>query len=140
VPRGGRRSGAPGVTYPERTDLNQAVRTVPGQPYGQAGAQQAAQQAIPQPQTPVVQASPAPTAAPFAAPESGMLHAPTARPDEPVTAGLPVGAGPGPEALGALGRPDDQVLANLYAAYRTAPTEGLRQLIQTTEQLRGRSL
>jgi hypothetical protein len=69
-----------------------------------------------------------------------MLSAPTARPNEPVTAGLPMGAGPGPEAMTQpVGGMDgsDQVLANLYAAYRTAPTEGLRALIQQTEQARG---
>jgi hypothetical protein len=29
----------------------------------------------------------------------GPLSGPTARPNEPVTAGLPIGAGPGPEAM-----------------------------------------
>ena len=28
------------------------------------------------------------------------LYAPTARPDEPITSGIPMGAGPGPEILG----------------------------------------
>lgn len=69
-----------------------------------------------------------------------MLHAPTTRPNEPVTAGLPIGAGPGTEALGHLGAPNDQVLANLYTAYRVAPTEGLRALIEQTERLRGNPL
>ena len=32
-------------------------------------------------------------------PPEGLLAAPTARPNEPLTAGLPTGAGPGPEAL-----------------------------------------
>ena len=30
------------------------------------------------------------------------LDAPSARPNEPITAGLPVGGGPGPEAVGLL--------------------------------------
>jgi DNA uptake protein ComE-like DNA-binding protein len=40
------------ATYPNRTDLNNptkklAVTTAPGQTYGEAGAQRAAQQAVP---------------------------------------------------------------------------------------------
>jgi hypothetical protein len=136
MPRGGRRNGAPGVAYPNRRDLNQPVRTAPGQPYGQAGQQAAAQQAIPLPQQPSVQTAPVPSQAPTP-PEPGLLHAPTTRPGEPVTAGLPVGPGPGTEALGPLGQPDDQVLANLYRAYQVAPNEGLRQIIAKMETLRG---
>jgi hypothetical protein len=34
-----------------------------------------------------------------APPPGGVLNQPTARPNEPVTAGLPIGPGPGPEAL-----------------------------------------
>lgn len=37
------------------------------------------------------------------------LMRPTERPGEPVTAGLPMGPGPGPEALGPLGQ---QAMAN----------------------------
>ena len=35
------------------------------------------------------------------------LNAPTQRPDEPITAGAPMGPGPGPEAIG-LGKPSQQ--------------------------------
>lgn len=83
------------ATYANRTDLQNptkkmAVTAAPGQTYGEAGAQRAAQQAVPMgtPQTPVV------------APGSlGPLDRPTERPLEPVTAGNPMGAGPGAEAL-----------------------------------------
>lgn len=34
-----------------------------------------------------------------APPPGGVLGQPTARPNEPITAGLPIGAGPGPEAI-----------------------------------------
>lgn len=134
MPRGGRRTGTPGKSYPNRSDLTaQPVRTAPGQPYGQAGQQAAAQQQIPLPQT----SSPVPAPnAPIVPPAPGMLTGPSLRPGEPVTAGLTVGAGPGPEAVTG-GAPGDQVLANLYRAYQTAPTEGLRALIAQTEQLRG---
>jgi hypothetical protein len=83
------------ATYANRTDLQNptkkmAVTTAPGQTYGEAGAQRAAQQAVPMgtPQAPVV------------APGSlGPLDRPTERPLEPITAGNPLGAGPGAEAL-----------------------------------------
>jgi hypothetical protein len=83
------------ATYANRTDLQNptkklAVTAATGQTYGEAGAQRAAQQAVPMgtPQAPVV------------APGSlGPLDRPTERPLEPVTAGNPMGAGPGAEAL-----------------------------------------
>ncbi len=83
------------ATYANRTDLQNptkkmAVTAAPGQTYGEAGAQRAAQQAVPMgtPQAPVI------------APGSlGALDRPTERPMEPVTAGNPLGAGPGAEAL-----------------------------------------
>lgn len=134
MPRGGRRRGRAGVTYTNRSDLNQPVRTAPDQPYGTAGAQAAAQRAMPLPASAPPSASPAPAVSP--PPEPGMLHAPSARPGEPLTAGLPVGAGPGPEANTALVGGDDQILMNLYRAYRLAPTEGLRALIAQAEAQR----
>lgn len=112
--RGGRRQGRVGQSYANRTDLNPGPRPLPaaaatGQPYGAAGQQLAAQQAIPMASGPVV--SPSPTPAPAAAPSGGMppgplpgslppLNRPSERPGEPLTTGAPVGAGPGPEVLG----------------------------------------
>ncbi len=71
------------ATYANRTDLQNptkkmAVTAATGQTYGEAGAQRAAQQAVPMgaPQAPVI------------APGSlGNLDRPTERPTEPVTAG-----------------------------------------------------
>lgn len=90
--RGGRRQGAPGVQYPNRTDMQagpraipappraptQLPQTAPGQPYGVAAQQQQALHAVPMP-TP--------------------MHAPTERPSEHVMAGAPVGPGAGPDTL-----------------------------------------
>lgn len=47
--RGGRRTGEPGKAYGNRSDLNgpQPVQAATGQPYGVAGAQRAAQAAVP---------------------------------------------------------------------------------------------
>lgn len=116
MPSGGPRVGAPGVSYPNRTDLNtQPVRTATGQPYGQAGQQRAAQQAAPLPQ----------------APDFGDMLAPSARPEEPATAGAALGAGPGPAEAG-IGQADnrDDVTAWLQGVYRAYPTDDLRDLLE----------
>lgn len=121
---GGPRSGKPGAAYGNRTDLNakprQAVTAAAGQTYGERGVQEAAQQAIPLP-APVVP-----------------LSAPTQRPNEPVTAGLPIGPGPGPEALAPMGAPpaDAPVLELLQALYAQYPNNELRGLIEEAEFLR----
>lgn len=105
--RGGARQGTPGTAYSNRTDLNLPISTVPGQEYGAATAQRQAQRTVPMAQqnTPPVESAPTPTAAKPASalPQPGSMPyiAPTQRPNEPVTAGLPFGPGPGPEALGA---------------------------------------
>lgn len=109
--RGGRRTGQPGAQYTNRTDLQQAPRAVPGQTYGQAGAQLQAQAQIPLagggpnagPVAPQMGTPPSEGGGllgPGATPGSlGPLHAPTGRPGEPVTHGLATGPGAGPEAL-----------------------------------------
>lgn len=114
--RGGPRTGTPGVAYSNRTDLNQPNRLPPtaatGQPYGQAKAQLDAQQAIPLQSGPSLP-TPPPAAAPdvpYQLPQAGDFLRPTERPDEPVTAGVPVGPGPGPEALSIR---DDQGLTDI---------------------------
>ena len=61
------------------------------------------------------------------------LRAPTTRPGEPVTAGLPIGAGPGPEVLGA-GLQPDEALYHLRAVYRSYPREEIRRLIERAER------
>lgn len=80
----------------KRTD-RQPVRQLTDAAYGEQASFRQAQQGAPMVNT----ANPA-TAMPAAAPGAGVvpLDAPTERPDEPVTAGAPVGAGPGPEVLG----------------------------------------
>lgn len=109
--RGGSRSGTPGKAYGNRADLNGAkplaVTAAPGQTYGVAGAQRAAQAAVPMasgPSSPTSSAT-APPSPPGPRPGSfGDLGRPSERPDEPVTSGAPFGAGPGAEALG-IGTP-----------------------------------
>lgn len=118
--RGGQRDGVAGKAYQNRSDLrgqnvvaaqpqNQpgaklAVQAATGQPYGAAGAQKAAQQAIPmgtpslpQPQSAPVQGMQPDQGQPSAPLTS--LFAPTQKPNEPVTAGVANSPGVGPDAL-----------------------------------------
>ena len=107
----------PRTAKPNRTDLlvskPEPVSTVPGQGYGVAGAQQAAQQAVPMGPPPVALGGgaagpPSPAAPPPSAPgplpgAAGAFTRPTERPNEPIHAGMPTGPGPGPESLGGVG-------------------------------------
>jgi hypothetical protein len=111
---------------PNRSDLIGARplpnTTATGQPYGAAGEQRAAQGQIPMAPTPI-STGPAPAANPSAVPQPAPspndvlaqaqahngpgdippLDRPTERPNEPVTHGLPMGPGAGPEALTGIG-------------------------------------
>lgn len=110
---------------PQRTDLqavpDQPVTAATGQPYGQAGAQEAAQRAVPLPN----------------------LDAATRRPNEPVHAGMSAGPGPGPAAAGipagavagsagpsTSGQQVGDFFRSLYTMY---PTEALADLIATLD-------
>ena len=88
MPRGGRRQGTPGKAYSNRTDLSTGMKPVPsgGVDTTAAGGMTGS---APTPQGPPPMPLPAPE-------DSPMLFDETARPDEPVTAGLPIGPGPGP--------------------------------------------
>lgn len=135
MPRGGARAGRTAAKYANRTDLPGSsvgpngqviqpgkplpIAAAPGQPYGAAGAQIAAQKAIPMAPQQVAGASPTPPAAgapgggPNSAPptlglppgaiepgELPPLHAPTDRPDEHVMTGVDAGPGAGSAILG----------------------------------------
>lgn len=125
MPRGGRRQGKPGAAYTNRSDLNsgartQPVRTVPGGTYGSVKAQADAQRAVPLPMPPRL-------APPAAIP----LDAPTQRPDEPLTAGLATGAGPGPEILGPVAPVNADPSLEVYQElYRAFPNNDIRGLIE----------
>lgn len=87
MPRGGRRRGTPGKGYTNRTDLGMQY-----QAQDAAGmATPAAGGVEPPPQRP--------QAPPIFADDLPNLMDPTARPGEPITDGLPVGPGRGPDAL-----------------------------------------
>lgn len=95
---GGARQGEPGRAYANRTDLSGSYT---GQQYGQATAQRQSMQAVPV-AAPGGPSAPVPAPASTAPPpgSAGPFNRPTDRPGEPVTAGLPIGPGAGPEAMG----------------------------------------
>lgn len=100
---------APKGLRPNRSDLTKpTAATVPGQGYGDAAQQRVAQQAIPMgppvaaPGASLSPSPPAPVPAPVPA-SQGPISRPSERPNEPVTHGLPVGPGAGPEALDGVG-------------------------------------
>lgn len=121
MPPGGARQGKPQQAYPNRSDLSgtQPVQAATGQAYGEAGRQRLAQAAMPLPQ-----GAPADMKPPGSL---GGLTRGTENPNEPITSGLPMGPGPGPEVL--ANTPDDAVefLRGLYLRY---PLDELREIIE----------
>jgi hypothetical protein len=124
-------------------------------PYGQGQALADAQRQIPLGPPPGASPAPAgaaPPAAPtggggmaeaiaaaglMAPPAPGGLAAPSARADEPITAGLPIGAGAGPGALGVpLAPEEDAALKQLILAFQTTGSPALARII---EVVRGRA-
>lgn len=141
MPRGGARTGKPGTPYPNRSDLRQAVTVAPARQYGERQAAMAQQQAIPLPKRVGEQIaggssppSPAPPGGggppassdvPGGIPPGLGYHDPTARPNEPVTAGLSTGPGPGPSPT--LHRdPETDALRTIYTMH---PSNDLLALI-----------
>lgn len=98
------KSKADAVDYSNRTDLAQGtppqpVTAAPNQAYGERGAQEQAQQEMPLPDAQAGMMQQAMGAAQAHDFQPVNLGAPTARPGEPITAGLSSGPGPGPEAF-----------------------------------------
>lgn len=127
--RGGSRIGRSGEVYTNRTDLNQPVRTTGEREpvYGTKKRQAEVIQAGQMGQTPPI--GPAPGELPS-------LFDETARPDEPVTAGLPIGPGAGPDSLTPVPVVDDalyelRALAEQFPEYRD-----LQRLILRVERER----
>jgi hypothetical protein len=134
--RGGPRSPTPGRTYSNRTDLGkQPASAPPGLEYGARKRLMDAQRVQPvagSPSGAMASRGGPPLATRLAPGEVPSLDAPSAYPDEPVTAGLVAGAGPGPESLtvGAFGPESLSLLRLVYANF---PDEDIRRLIEQTE-------
>lgn len=80
--------------------------------------------------------SPALAPVPVVAPDVPItpLDAPTERPNEPLTAGLPVGPGPGPEVIGL--DVDDDLVATLRAIHAKWPSPDILDLIAFEQERR----
>lgn len=91
-----------------RTDggPTQGVKKMTGGAYGEGTALTELQQAAPMAASPQPRISTAGLGAAASMAPIVPLTAPTQRPEEPLTAGMPFGAGPGPEVLGFAGTPD----------------------------------
>lgn len=105
----------------QRTDggPGQPKMQLPGAKYGEQASFQQAQSAAPMAQSPGSGGT-TPIPSPGDVPPITPLHAPTERPDEPVTAGAAHGPGVGPDALGL--QPDQ-------AALRTQDSQSLRRIL-----------
>jgi len=127
--RGGERQGTPGTAYSNRSDLNQPISTVPNQEYGMAKQQADAQRAIPMGASPVASVpvpSPAQSAGnPLPRPGDLPHTGPTNRPDEPVTAGIDYGPGPGSETFSSARPP---VMEQIKSAARYSSSPALSEL------------
>jgi hypothetical protein len=124
--------------YPNRSDLRNpakkiAAKAAPGQTYGEAGKQMAAQRAVPMAAPPTDVAPTATPQQPRVAPGSmGPLNRPTERPNEPVTAGAPFGPGRTQQLGGYIGpRNSDPILDELRALYATYPSEELADMLDS---------
>jgi hypothetical protein len=128
-----------GGSYPNRTDLRQAPGAASQQEYGKAKAQLDAQKVVPLSQ------APAPgSVSPSLSSRAGMmggggqtivppLSAPSARPEEPITAGLPTGPGPGPEVLPMPQSQDLTLLEQLRGMYNVYPNDDIARLMSVVE-------
>ena len=119
MPRKGRVTGA---GYGENKRLNEASQAMDAAMQGAgppvAGQQSSAPVMPPAPAPPAQQGGVPPellaAAAAGPSPQPGGLHGPSTDPNEPLTAGLPIGPGPGPEALAIGGRRRSNQLAETY--------------------------
>lgn len=112
----------------------QAAQAPKGQEYGKAGEQMDRQRQVPVAASPTVGGK-----GQIAQPLTGMgpgeiptLSDPTAFPDEPLTAGVPSGPGPGVGSLqtASFGPKELSVMRGLFLKY---PNDDLRRLIEWTE-------
>ena len=115
MPRGGKRQGTQGKAYSNRTDLTSN--------YGPNGNAAAGGMEAPREQNPLMGPG-------IGAEQVPNLSDPSMRPEEPVTAGLPVGSGAGPEALGPMPPPPtDPVRQVIMAMMQVSPNADLVRLL-----------
>lgn len=106
--------------FSKRTDMN-----LPSASYGEGVETAALRSSAPLAKTPDVQ--PVSRSAMGMAPsqvEVTSLYAPSQRPDEPITAGIALGEGPGPEALGMNAAAPIESLSNILSQMLPYDTNG----------------
>jgi hypothetical protein len=111
-----------------------AMMAARGQTYGKRKQQEEAQRAVPMSRSPVDVQGNQPVRPMPAVP--GSLVAPSARPNEPITAGAPFGPGPSPMELGmpTEEQTDDDALREIRAIYMRYPSQELADIIQFYEE------
>lgn len=127
----------------KRIDLDKArkiqrqakIQNAPGGAYGQRAELTELASGAPMPQGPQSAAVPqmAPRQPISSIPSVGIFE-PTQRPNEPITAGLPVGEGPGPEVLQTPVTAPDQLAVLARAMFAANPTPQLRRLVEAFMQ------
>lgn len=124
-----------------RTDLDRAakiqrnakIQNAAGGAYGQRAELQGLAQGAPMAQAP---AMPTPVATPLGTPPVPTvgIFEPTQRPNEPITAGVDVGPGPGSEALMTPVDAPDQLSTFVRAMYMANPSPQLRRMVEAFEE------
>jgi len=94
--------------FSKRTDMNLGSIA-----YGEGKETQAIKQGAPLAKTPDVRGLPASQVREAA--QVTPLYAPTQRPDEPITSGIALGEGPGPEILGMQSRMGQRKMSDILA-------------------------
>jgi hypothetical protein len=124
--------------YSNRSDLRNpaakmAKTAVPGQAYGEAGAQLASQSVVPMAgAAPSAAPAPAPSQGPSIAPGAlGPLNRPTERPNEPLTAGASFGPGPTPGVQFVVPKEYDPILNELRGLYQAYPSPELADMLDS---------
>lgn len=121
--------------YPNRSDLrNPATRQVrfTGQTYGQGAQQARAQQAVAPGSAPTQISAQRMAGANAPQPRLQPLLRGSERPNEPITSGIPTGAGDMMMSADVVAPgivPDDPVLDQLLMLYRAYPEDGLKVIL-----------
>lgn len=123
-----------------RPGTAQSMSTAPDQPYGDQTQQMNEQRIAPMAGKPEM---PPPPDVPATEPENvqgqlysgGEFGAPTSRPNEPVTSGVPIGPGPGPSLMPNVNaRPSGRMTQMLMAMSATDTTGVLASLLQQAQR------
>jgi len=123
-----------------RTDLDRAakiqrdakIQNAAGGAYGQRAELTSLAQGAPMAQT-ATPAMPVPASVGGSVPTVGIFE-PTQRPNEPITAGIDAGEGPGSEVLMTPVDAPDQLATFARAMYMANPTPQLRRIVEAFEE------